>query len=80
MFRPFVETLGVRELNDLTQVHDCHPIAHIFDNTQIVRDKKKRQTELLLEVLEEIQDLGLNRRVESAYRLVSNDEIGSHGQ
>ena len=39
-------------------------------------DEEEREAELVLEVLEEVDDLGLDRDVEGAHRLVGHDEIG----
>ena len=39
-------------------------------------DEEQRETQLVLEVLEEVDDLGLDRDVEGAHRLVGHDEIG----
>ena len=41
-----------------------------------MRDEKVGQVEFLLQVLEQVDDLRLNRNVECRDRLVANDELG----
>ena len=50
------------------------------DDGQVVGDEEVGQTELALESLEQVDDLGLDGDVEGAYRLVGDDEIGMEGQ
>src|SRR6266571_3213644 len=40
-----------------------------------MRDEEISQTELVLQVLEQVDDLGLNRNVQSRDRLIANDEV-----
>src|SRR5215467_1446691 len=37
-------------LDDLARIHDCHPVAHFRDDTEIVGDKDQRDTAFLLNV------------------------------
>src|SRR4029077_1456190 len=41
---------------------------------QVVRDEQVRQLELFLQVLEQVDDLRLDRDVQSRNRLIANDE------
>ena len=61
-------------LDDLPTVHDRDLIAHRPDDGEIVRDQQVRQAELDLQVLEQVQDLGLNRDVQRLHRLVADDQ------
>src|SRR5437588_5552550 len=45
------------------QAHDSHPIAHITDNPEIVADEYIGETELALHILEEVEDLRLDRDI-----------------
>ena len=49
---------------------------HMLDDAEIVGDEKRCNTEVLLKVHEQIQDLRLYGHVEGADRLVGNDEFG----
>ena len=42
---------------------------------QVVRDEQVREAELLLQLLQQVDDLRLNRNVQCRHRLVRNDEI-----
>ncbi len=50
------------------------------DDVEVVSDEDVREPELLLQVLEQVQDLGLHRDVERRYRLVAEDELGVDGE
>ena len=63
MNRGAADRLRPSQLNDLPQIHDCHPIADIFDNTKVMRNKEICQMELTLKILEQIQNLRLNRYI-----------------
>ena len=47
---------------------------------QVVGDEHVGQALVLLQVLQQVQDLGLNGHVQSGNRLVAHDELGVHGQ
>src|SRR5439155_14785267 len=64
-----VEILGPGDLHDLPQVHDGDPGRDVLDDGQVVRDEEVRQVELLLEVFQEGDDLGLDGDVEGGHRL-----------
>ena len=48
------------QLDDLAQVHERHPVAHVADNRQVVGDEDVGQAELLLEIGQKVDDLGLD--------------------
>ena len=64
------------ELDDRPQVHHRHPHGDCRTTARSWAMKRQRETQLVLEVLEEVDDLGLDRDVEGAHRLVGHDEIG----
>ena len=47
----------------MAQIHDRHGVAQIADDVQVMRNEKIAQTETLLEFLQEIDDLSLDRNV-----------------
>ena len=59
--------------NNLTAEHDDDIMADMFHNCKIVRDKEVRKPKLILEVLQQIDDLGLNTDVESAHNFVAHN-------
>ncbi len=43
---------------------------------QVVCDEQVRQVELRLQILEQVDDLGLDRHVERRHRFVADDQLG----
>ena len=75
-----VEAVGRRHLDDLPEVHDDDPIRDVPDDREIVGDEQVRETELGLQLLEQIDDLRLDRDVQRRDRLVADEELGVQGQ
>ncbi len=73
--RLLVEVVALGELHRVTEVHDHHAVRDVADDVQIVRDEDVGEAELALEVLEQVEDLRLDRDVERRYRLVADDEL-----
>ena len=69
------ELLAVGQLDDAAQVHHRDAIADVLDHAHVVGDEEVGQPELALEVLEQVEDLGLDRDVERGHRLVADDEV-----
>ena len=67
-------------LDDPAEVHHRDPVADVADDRQVVGDEQVGQPELALEPLEQVDDLGLDRHVEGADRLVGDDEVRVQGE
>ncbi len=52
----------------------------MLDDGQVVGDEQVGQSQLSLEVVEQVDHLGLDRHVESRDRLVADDELRLHRQ
>ena len=65
----------VGQLGDPAEVHDRDPVADVLDDAHVVGDEDVGQAELALELLEQVQDLRLDRHVERGHRLVADDEV-----
>ena len=70
------ELAPVGQLGDPAEVHHRHPVADVLDDAHVVGDEDVGQPELALELLEQVQDLRLDRDVERRHRLVADDEVG----
>ena len=75
--RPCIRMLRIGEdrfartrFDDLPLLHHGNTIADIADDGEVVADEEAGQAELALGVLEQVQDLGLDRDVERRGRLV----------
>ena len=53
-------------------------IADVLHHGEIVRDEKISQSEFLLQILQQIDDLRLHRNIERTDRLVADDELRIH--
>ena len=75
MDRALVEDRGRGPLDDLAQVHDRDPVRDVAHDTEIVRDEDVGEVELVLEVVEQVDDLGLDGDVQGRDRLVGDDQL-----
>ncbi len=75
-----VELVAVGHLDDLAEVHHGHAVGDVAHHRQVVGDEEVGQAELLLEVFEQVHDLGLDRDVERGPRLVADDEVRIGGK
>ena len=69
------EVRPVGQLGDPAEVHHRDAVADVLDDAHVVGDEQVGQAELALELLEQVQDLGLDRHVERGDRLVADDEV-----
>ena len=67
--------LGRPDLDDLAEVHDGDAVGDLAHDREVVGDEHVGRPELLLEVLEQVDDLRLDRHVERRDRLVGDDEL-----
>jgi hypothetical protein len=63
-----VEFLAIGDLDDLTQVHNRHPVRDVLDHREVVSYEDVGQVELSLEVQQQVHDLGLDGDVIQARR------------
>ena len=78
MARVEVDLVARCELDNLAEVHYRHAIADVLDHAQVVRDEQISEFQLLLQVLQQVDDLRLDRNVERRHRLVENQETRIH--
>jgi hypothetical protein len=60
----------------VAEVHHQDAIGDVLDHVQVVRDEDVRQRQLGLEILEQVEDLGLDGLVERRDGLVEHEELG----
>ncbi len=80
MLRIVVEFITIRHFHNLAQIHYCDLVAQVANDTQIMSNEQISQVEFLPQVFKQINDLGLNRNIESRYRFVTDDEVGFEGK
>ena len=80
MERIIKELLLVGKFGDLSQVHYGHPLADMFHNAQIVSDEEIGQAEFFLKIVQQIENLGLNRDVKGRDGFVADYEFWIENQ
>src|SRR5207245_1136932 len=65
-----------RGLDDAAKIHDGHALADMLDDRQIMGNEEISEPQLLLQVLQQIDDLGLDRYVQRRHRLVADNQLG----
>jgi hypothetical protein len=58
-----VEGVPISDLDHPAQVHDGHPVGDVLHDGEVVSHEEQGQVQLLLELGEEIQDLGLDGHI-----------------
>ncbi len=74
-----VDVVASADLDDLAEVHHGDPVGDVADHRQVVGDEQVRQPELVLQLLEQVDDAGLDADVERRHRLVEHDEARARG-
>src|SRR4029077_6490050 len=62
-------------LDDLPSIHDCHLVAHLGNDAEVMGYENHSDTPLLLAVLQNFEVLGLDGDVEIGRRLVGDDQL-----
>ena len=68
------------DLHHLAQVHDADAVGDVLDDVEAVGDEQVGEAVVLLEVVEEVEHLRLDRHVEGRHRLIADDELGADRQ
>ena len=76
MLRICVKLSIARLLDDSAEIHHRDLIGKMLDDREIVRDEQVGDFALDLEILQQIEDLRLDRDVQRADGFVADDEIG----
>ena len=74
--RLLVERIARRKLDDLAEVHHRDPVGDVADHAQIMGDEEVGEAEALLQLLQQVHHLRLDRDIERRDRLVADDELG----
>ena len=75
MQRLLEEASLVSHLNNTSEIHHRDPVADMLDHGEVVANEHIGQLEFVLEVHQEIDNLCLDRHVQSGDRLVTDDQF-----
>src|SRR5262245_17768578 len=74
MLRIGVELVAVGDFRDPAEIHHRDAVGAVAHHREVVRDEQVRELKPFLQVLEQVDDLALDRDVERRHRLVADDE------
>ena len=80
MFGRADDRFRIRRLHNPAQIHHHHPAADVLDDREVVSNKQVSDSQLLLQILQQIDDLGLHRHIQRAYRLITDEQPRLNGQ
>ena len=64
MQRLIVQIVTVSQFDNHPQIHDCHTVTYMTDHAEIVGDEEISQPQLLLQIFEQVDDLGLDQDIQ----------------
>ncbi len=70
-----VDQLARRHLRKRPQVHHRHAVADVLHHAHVVGDEQVGQAQVALQLLQEVEDLCLDRDVQRAHRLVADEQV-----
>ena len=76
---PAKEFLSMGHLHNLPEIHDSDPVADMFDDPKIMRDKEIGESELIPQIHQEIEDLGLNGNIQGRDRFIRYNQFRMEG-
>src|SRR2546423_2577859 len=80
MLRVLEDLLDRSLFDDPSRVHHDHPLAEAGDHAHVMRDQDDGGPGRLVQVSQQLQDLGLHGHVERGGRLIGNQDRGLVGQ
>ena len=80
MHRSLIKHFLGSSLHNEAEVHNGDPVGDHFHDGEVMRNENVGQIEFLLQMMEEVQHLGLDGNVQSGNGLVGDDELRFYGQ
>ena len=79
MFWGFENFLHRSLFHEAPLEHDQDPVGKVGDDAEVMSDQEDRHPELLAEITEEVEYLGLNRDIQRGGGFVGDKEFGLTG-
>ena len=77
---PLVDVVDGADFDDLSEIHDQHAVGDILHHIQIMGDEDIRESQLPLQIQEQVENLRLDRFVERGNRFIEDQQPGLQGQ
>lgn len=74
------EPIAVSDLHELPEVHHADPVCDLADDRQVVGDEQVGESELLLEITEQVENLCPHGDVQRRHWFVAHDQCGARRQ
>jgi hypothetical protein len=74
------QCLLIGNFHDLAQVHHSYPTANVLDHAEVVSNEQIGEIQLVLQIHQQIENLGLDADIEGCHRLIADDKLGLHGK
>ena len=74
-----IEVVGSGLLYEGAEIHHADPVADVLDDGEVVGDDEIGQAEGVLQLLQQVDHLGLHRDIERRDRLIGHDQLGVDG-
>jgi len=71
---------GWRYFHQFTRVHDGYRITQLRNHSEVMAYKDESEGKLGLKLLEEVENLGLDRDIESGSRFIGDHQSGVTGK
>src|SRR5215475_1510834 len=65
----------VAKLHDLAKIHHGNPMGDVLNDREIVADEQQSQTQISLQLLQQVDNLRLDRDIERGNGLVAHDQV-----
>src|SRR5450830_101159 len=75
MKRVVEQFIVLSSLDDLAKVHDRNAVRHVTYNSKVMGNEEIRQVQPLLQLLEQVDDLRLNRHVQGRDGLIQDKQF-----
>ncbi len=66
--------------HDMAQIHDAHSVGYIFYHAHVMGDEQKGNLILFAQILQQVDDLGLDGNIQRRNRLVADNNFGIQDQ
>lgn len=80
MSRVTEDGFRVSQLHHIAQIHDADAVRNVANHRQVMRNEHVGQVLFFLQLLQQIDNLGLNGHVQRGDALVAHNELGLYRQ